>query len=106
MHYIITFGADGVRSAAKFENGKSAVIDVSAIKFASLVNEADGKKDVQAGYTAELSLPLSLIGNPSDGFVCNILLQNTDNGKKSDRDMLSGTDLSDYSTWYKVSFAK
>ncbi|MBE6640957.1 MAG: exo-alpha-sialidase [Ruminococcaceae bacterium] len=106
VHYIITFGADGVRSAAKFENGKSAVIDVSAIKFASLVNEADGKKDVQAGYTAELSLPLSLIGNPSDGFVCNILLQNTDNGKKSDRDMLSGTDLSDYSTWYKVSFAK
>ncbi len=106
VFYSVKFGVDGVISFTCNHNGKSSSLDFGEIEFASLLNEAKTKTDEQAGYTAELKIPLSLFSGIEDEFVCNVMLQNTDNGKKTERDTLSGTELSKPSTWYKVSFEK
>ena len=53
-----------------------------------------------------MTVPLSLLESVEGEFVCNIVLDNTDNGKKSGSDVLSASDISRYNTWCKVRLAK
>ncbi|MBQ2733399.1 MAG: exo-alpha-sialidase [Clostridia bacterium] len=106
FHYEITFGEGGVVEFIKSEKGEATVLDASQISFAAKVNEAGSEKDDQAGYVAEMTVPLSLLESVEGEFVCNIVLDNTDNGKKSGSDVLSASDISRYNTWCKVRLAK
>ncbi|MBQ1212410.1 MAG: exo-alpha-sialidase [Clostridia bacterium] len=105
-HSLIAFGEAGIKSATKQVNGKSESLDTSLISCATVVVEAKNEKDEGAGYVAEIKLPLSMLGSFGDGFICNVMLQNTDNGEMSPRDMLTGAKISDYSTWYNVKFQR
>ena len=101
-YYILVLGCDGVRSLSVSENGKTTRLEPDGIRFGCLVNDPEGEEDPQAGYCAELLVPRSLIGSPTDSIALNILLSNVDDNKKSERDTLTGTTLSDPSTWYTV----
>lgn len=105
FHYVVTFGENGVVELAKSEGGKITALDAGQIAFAAKVNEAEGEQDEQAGYVSELKIPLSLLDGVEDGFVSCIVLRNTDNGKKSEDDVMSAADISRYNTWCKVRFA-
>ncbi len=105
FHYVITFGEGGVVEFVKSENGNTTVLDASKISFAARINEAESEKDDQAGYVAEMTVPLSILESVDNEFVCNVILDNTDDGKKSVSDVLSAADTKRYNTWCKVRLA-
>lgn len=105
FHYVITFGENGIVEFYKSEKSKKTELDASKIAFAAVVNEAESENDAQAGYVAEMTVPLELLESVDGEFVCNIVLENTDNGKKSESDVLSASEVSRYNTWCKVRFA-
>jgi hypothetical protein len=62
----------------------------------------DGDKDI--GYVAQIKIPKSKISGYSDFLSVNLMLSNTDNGERFDRDLLDGTDMDDVSSWLHVNY--
>ncbi len=64
----------------------------------------DYNDDVDMGYSAEIKIPFSEFGGASDEVLLFPTLSNKDAGKSFERNTLSGSDLTDKSTWLKIKY--
>ena len=103
-YYRVTVGCNGVTQFEYFDGAKYTKLDAKNISFGSEINATPGyDADIDTGYCAEIGVALSEIDIESEMYLY-ISLANTDNNKKSERDVLDGMDMSDKGTWLKVAF--
>ncbi len=103
-YYRLTLGIDGVTQFDYFDGSKFSKADASGIEFAAKVNATDKYgDDIDLGYSAEVSIPAVSCGVDGD-IRLFAAMSNTDNNQKSDRDTLTGADMTDKSTWLTVCF--
>ncbi len=102
-YYRVVAGLSGVTQFDYFDGKKFNNLGKEKINCAVKVNgTADRGDDEDVGYTIELSVPKSEIGGVDASYVLSINLNNADAGKRSERDGITGTDLSDKKTWMTV----
>ncbi|MBQ7170850.1 MAG: exo-alpha-sialidase [Clostridia bacterium] len=100
-YLIVRFGADGVQSAVYKDGKNTETFDPAGIAFGSFVRAPEGEKDPEAGYLAELKIPISYLPGLEGECRVGFLMDAKEDGRAS-RDLPDGLTLSDVSTWFRV----
>ncbi len=103
-YYRIIVGAEGIEKF-EYNDGKSFKAQSAELECKVIVNgTVDFDSDVDMGYSAEIKIPYSAIGGECDGLNLFLALANRDAGKKSERNELANSVLTDKSTWLKINY--
>ncbi len=101
-YFRLTVGCGGVVAFERFDGKKFTSLDASALQCGKKVNGTVGyDSDSDHGYSIEIGIPTeSLEGIEEMRFA--LILSNSDSGKKSESDSLTGVDIAKKDTWIKV----
>ena len=104
-YFRLTVGCGGVTAFERFDGKKFTKLDSSAVLCGKKVNGTVGMDDdTDLGYSIEIGVPLESLGSMSDMRFA-LILSNSDKGKKSESDTLTGVDIAKKDTWIKVNIA-
>ena len=104
-YYRLTVGSEGVVKIDYNDTKKFTQLDKSKLECSVTVNgTADWDADKDVGYSAEIKIPLSELGGASSEISVCLALSNVDEGKKSERDELDGSDITDKASWLTVKY--
>lgn len=101
-YYRVTVGCTGVTAFDRFDGKKFTSLDKTGVTFTKKLNGTVGyDDDTDVGYTIEVIVDTNTIDAMDDiCFAVNLL--NTDKGKKSEMDSMTGVDIAKKDTWVKV----
>ena len=101
-YYRVTVGCTGVTAFDRFDGKKFTSLDKTAVVFTKKLNGTAGyDDDTDIGYTVEVTVNADMIDAIGDLHLAVNLL-NTDKGKKSEMDSMTGVDITKKDTWVKV----
>ena len=98
---ILRFGEGGVQSAVWKDGKETKTLDPAGILFGSFSRPPEREEDPDAGYLAELKIPLDYLPGLDGACRVGILMDAREDGR-SVRDLPDGLSLSNPSTWFCV----